>query len=184
MRLMPLTEENDFQHGLANLGWVYLDFGCSTLYLVLPGLMGNWQNWLRARWWNISNQSQPNRGSLGVGSPCSFPRSRRPLTHLFARCRGRGRDEGMHVNGSFLAPPPPSRVNEEMKTKQRERTHFLPIPIHHDAKERRTACQSPQSVSVGADEEVHLVSKFVSSLHHGIRVMPARICLRRRAHYD
>ena len=32
-------------HLLANLGWVDLDFGCSTLCLVLPGLMGNWQNW-------------------------------------------------------------------------------------------------------------------------------------------
>ena len=33
-------------HLLANLGWVDLDFGCQTLCLVLPGLMGNWQNWL------------------------------------------------------------------------------------------------------------------------------------------
>ena len=29
-------------HLLANLGWVYFDFGCSTLCLVLPWLMGNW----------------------------------------------------------------------------------------------------------------------------------------------
>ena len=42
-------------HLLANLGWVKYDFGCSILCLVLPGLMGNWQNWLSswARWWNI-----------------------------------------------------------------------------------------------------------------------------------
>ena len=33
-------------YSMANLGWVDFDFGCSTLCLVLPGLMGNWQNWL------------------------------------------------------------------------------------------------------------------------------------------
>ena len=51
-------------HLLANLGCVDFDLGCSTLCLVLPGLMGNWQKWLSswARWWNIPNQSQPNRG--------------------------------------------------------------------------------------------------------------------------
>ena len=45
-------------HLLANFGWVDFDFGCSTLCLVLPGLMGNWQNWLSswARWCNIPNQ--------------------------------------------------------------------------------------------------------------------------------
>ena len=39
-------------HLLANLGWVDFDFGCSTLCLVLLGLMGSWQNWLSswARW--------------------------------------------------------------------------------------------------------------------------------------
>ena len=52
-------------HLLANLGCVDFDFGCSTFCLVLPGLMGLWQKWLSswARWWNISNQSQPNPGS-------------------------------------------------------------------------------------------------------------------------
>ena len=55
----------------ANLGWVDFHFGCSTLCLVLPGLMGNWQIWLsiRARWWNLPNQSQPNPGSPGDVSP-------------------------------------------------------------------------------------------------------------------
>ena len=57
-------------HLLANLGWDDFDFVCSTLCPVPPGLMGNWQNWLSiwARWWNISNQSQLNRGS--PGAPC------------------------------------------------------------------------------------------------------------------
>ena len=56
-------------HLLANLGWVDFDLGCSTLCLVLPGLMGNWQSWLSswARWGNIPNQSQPNPGSPGYG---------------------------------------------------------------------------------------------------------------------
>ena len=60
-------------HLLANLGWVDFDFGFPTLCLVLPGLMRNWQNWLSswARWWNIPNQSQPNRGSPGDVSPCN-----------------------------------------------------------------------------------------------------------------
>ena len=33
-------------HLLAHLGWVDFESGCSTLCLVLPGLIGNWQNWL------------------------------------------------------------------------------------------------------------------------------------------
>ena len=43
-------------------GLVRLWFCCSTLCLVLPGLMGNWQKWQSrlARWGNIPNQSQPN----------------------------------------------------------------------------------------------------------------------------
>ena len=61
-------------HLLMNLGWVDFNFGCYTLCLVLPGLMGNWQNWLScwARWWNIPNQNQPNPCSLGDGSPCRY----------------------------------------------------------------------------------------------------------------
>ena len=60
-------------HLLVNLGWVDFDFGCSILCLVLPGRMGNWQNWLSswARRWNIPNQSQPNLGSPGDVLPCS-----------------------------------------------------------------------------------------------------------------
>ena len=59
-------------HLLANLGWVDFEFGCSTLCLVLPGLMGKWQNWLStwSRWGNIPNQSQPNQGLPGDGPPC------------------------------------------------------------------------------------------------------------------
>ena len=34
---------------VSDLGWVDLDFCCSTLCLVLLGLMGNWQNWL-SKW--------------------------------------------------------------------------------------------------------------------------------------
>ena len=57
---------------LANLGWVVLDFGCSTLCRFLPGSMGYWQYWLssQARWWNIPNQ--PNPGSPGDVSPCRY----------------------------------------------------------------------------------------------------------------
>ena len=71
-------------HLLAILGWVDFNFGSSTLCLVLPGLMGNWQNWLSswARGWIIPNQSQPNRGSPGDVSPCNevrLTRTRKPI---------------------------------------------------------------------------------------------------------
>ena len=59
-------------HLLANLGWVDFDFGCSTLCLVLLGLMGNWQKWLSswARCWNIIDQSHPNQTIPADGPPC------------------------------------------------------------------------------------------------------------------
>ena len=39
-------------HGM---GWVDWNFECSTVYPILPGLMGIWQKWRGswARWWNI-----------------------------------------------------------------------------------------------------------------------------------
>ena len=54
--------------------WVDNDFGCSTLCLVLPGLMGSWQKWLSrwARWWNIPNPTQPNPTIWGDGPPCTI----------------------------------------------------------------------------------------------------------------
>ena len=56
---------------LANLGWVDFDLCCSTLFLVLPGLMGNWQKWRSrwARWWNISNQVNPTQVRQDMGQP-------------------------------------------------------------------------------------------------------------------
>ena len=44
------------------LGWVYLNFLCSTVCPILPGLVGVWE-WLDrwARWWNTQikvNQTQ------------------------------------------------------------------------------------------------------------------------------
>ena len=68
----------DSTHLLANLGgWVdYLALILAdplSAWLCLAGLMENWHNWLSswARWWNIPNQSQPNRGLPGDGSPCT-----------------------------------------------------------------------------------------------------------------
>ena len=45
------------------LGFVDVDFESSTVCPILLGLMGIWQKWLStwARWWNIPNQSHPNR---------------------------------------------------------------------------------------------------------------------------
>ena len=64
--------QGDTSSLLANLGWVDFDF---YLFHPLPGLMGNWQNWLSswARWWKIPNQSQLNPGSPGDVSPCISP---------------------------------------------------------------------------------------------------------------
>ena len=57
-------------HLLTNLGWVDVDFGCSTL--LTGSAWADWPNWLSswARWWNIPNKSQPNLGSPGDVSPC------------------------------------------------------------------------------------------------------------------
>ena len=67
--------QGDTYPGKPGLGWVDFDLGSFTLCLdFLPGLMGNWQNWLGswARWWNIPNQCRPNRGSPGDVSPCTY----------------------------------------------------------------------------------------------------------------
>ena len=71
-RQAGVTIQGDPSHGEPR--FVDFDFVCSPLCLVLHGLMGNGQNWLSswARWWNIPNQSQPNRGSPGDVSPCMY----------------------------------------------------------------------------------------------------------------
>ena len=46
-----------------DLGRVDLDFGCSTVCPILPGLIGIWQKWLCswARWWNTQNKVSPTQ---------------------------------------------------------------------------------------------------------------------------
>ena len=47
---------------------------CLLLFWLFHPLSGSaWGNWLSswARWWSIPNQSQPNRGWRGDGSPCN-----------------------------------------------------------------------------------------------------------------
>ena len=67
-------------HLLVHLGWVDLDFQCSTICLILPRLMGIWQKRLgsRAGWRNNSNQSQTNPSARADGTPCTktVPRRR------------------------------------------------------------------------------------------------------------
>ena len=57
-RVVPLPQD---------LGWVDLDFGCSTVCSILPRLIGIWQKWLCscswARWWNIQNKVNPTHVS-------------------------------------------------------------------------------------------------------------------------
>ena len=45
------------------LGFIYLDFECSTLCLTLLGLMGIWQKWLSswARWWSTELKVKPTQ---------------------------------------------------------------------------------------------------------------------------
>ena len=56
------------------VGWVDSDLGCSTLCLVLLGLLGNWQKWLSSWevWWNILNHSQPNPTVRPDAPPCIY----------------------------------------------------------------------------------------------------------------
>ena len=72
-------------HLLANLGWVDIDLCCSTLCLVLLGLIGNWQKLLSrwARGWSTPNQSQPNAVSQRKGPPGINTRQRIFRIHLY-----------------------------------------------------------------------------------------------------
>ena len=53
------------------LGFVDLDFECSTIFLTLLGLMGIWQKRLGiwARWWNTEIQVNPTQVSAHLGHP-------------------------------------------------------------------------------------------------------------------
>ena len=48
---------------LVQLGWVDLDFECSTVCPILPGLKGIWQKWLgsRARWRSTKIKVNPTQ---------------------------------------------------------------------------------------------------------------------------
>ena len=64
--------------GICSDSYVGVDFdlGCSTLCMVLPGLMGNWQNGLSswARWWNTIHQSQQPNPFIRSDAPlCTLP---------------------------------------------------------------------------------------------------------------
>ena len=101
------------------VGWFDLDFVCSTLCLVLLGLMGNWQKWLSkwAIWWNLRKQSQPNRGPRPVGTPCtSFFRS-------YVICIFRVQNNSIHDNGSN-AETDPSTAILSIRTSLRGRIRY------------------------------------------------------------
>ena len=52
---------------------IALTFRCSTFWLVLLGLLGNWQNWLGkwTIWGTITDLSHPNQTIQPDGPPCS-----------------------------------------------------------------------------------------------------------------
>ena len=58
-------------HLVADLGWVDLDFECSTVCPILPGLMGIRQMGLGkyARWWNTEIQVNPAQVRDQMGHP-------------------------------------------------------------------------------------------------------------------
>ena len=53
------------------LSWVDLNFECSTVCPILPGLVGIWQKRL-AKMEQHPNLSQPNPGPRGDGTPCKY----------------------------------------------------------------------------------------------------------------
>merc|ERR1739842_245422 len=59
-------------HLVVHLGWVDLKFECSAVCLILPGLVGIWQERLGswARQWNSQIPSQPNPGARPDEPPC------------------------------------------------------------------------------------------------------------------
>ena len=68
---ITVTKEVNYRvsHRLSDLGWV--DFGYSTVCPILLEQMRVWQNGSWARWVKHPNQSQPNPGPRGDGSPCN-----------------------------------------------------------------------------------------------------------------
>ena len=50
-------------HLVADLGWVDLDFECSTVCPIMSGLMGIWQKELSkwAKWWKAEIQVNPTQ---------------------------------------------------------------------------------------------------------------------------
>ena len=61
-------------HLVVHLGWVDLEFESSTVCLILPGLVGIWQERLGswARQWNSQIPSQPNQGARPDELPCTY----------------------------------------------------------------------------------------------------------------
>ena len=104
-----MNQQYRVTHLLANFGWY--DFGCSTLCPILLGLVEIWQkrqgSW--ARWWNIPNQSQPNRGSPGDVSPGSRFRRKNRRRGVSLVCKEDCtslEQRNPHFSGD-AAPPPP-----------------------------------------------------------------------------
>ena len=58
-------------HLLVHLGWVDLDFECSRVCQILPGLMGIRQKWRGswARWWNTQIKVSPTQVHEQMGHP-------------------------------------------------------------------------------------------------------------------
>ena len=81
-------------HLVADLGWLDLDFECSTVCPILPGLMGIWQKGL-GKTVEHRNPSQPSPGPRPDGPPCiifDFAEEIRPsfgLPYAFSPARRR-----------------------------------------------------------------------------------------------
>ena len=58
-------------HLVADLGWVDLDFECSTVCPIMSGLMGIWQKGLSkwAKWWKAEIQVNPTQIRDQMGHP-------------------------------------------------------------------------------------------------------------------
>ena len=82
-------------HHLADLGWVDLDFECSTACLILLGLVGVWQKLMGSwtRWWNTLIKVKPTQVHEQMGHP----------VHVSLRATFRSRTyPGLGKCGSFF----------------------------------------------------------------------------------
>ena len=91
-RLRPTRITNtECPYLLVHLCWFELDFECSTVCQILPGLMGSWPEWLSSwiRWWNTQIKANPTRLHEQMGHPVGRVRPKPISAEIFCRISNR-----------------------------------------------------------------------------------------------